>query len=180
MCTVFENIFRRLELPVHKVKASAGVMGGDQTHEYHYFSESGEDTIFKCRNCGSAGNKELFPDQQNVECFECGGTQLEKHSGVEMGQVFNLGLTYSEPFSVRVTSAGEKAAKPVSMGCYGIGVSRVLEVMAEHHADDKGLAWPTHIAPYRAIIMAPDIQMQAEAEALQDKLARIPGTEQPR
>ena len=82
-----------------------------------------------------------------------GSGPLSFERGVEIGQVFQLGLKYSKALDLKVLDQNGKTV-PVWMGCYGIGVSRVLACIAETHHDDKGLAWPAVIAPAQVHVMA--------------------------
>jgi prolyl-tRNA synthetase len=79
-------------------------------------------------------------------CPRCGG-RLSVDRGIEVGQVFQLGTKYTEALDCRYTDeAGEQ--HPMVMGCYGIGITRVVAAVAEEHHDDLGLAWPAVLAPY--------------------------------
>jgi prolyl-tRNA synthetase len=79
-------------------------------------------------------------------CPRC-GMPLSVDRGIEVGQVFQLGTKYSDAFEALYTDeSGEQ--HPMVMGCYGIGVSRVVAAVAEEHHDEHGLSWPLRIAPY--------------------------------
>jgi len=67
--------------------------------------------------------------------------------GIEVGHIFKLGTTYSEKMNGTFLDEQGKA-QPFIMGCYGIGVSRILAAVAEHFQDDNGFTWPTQLAPY--------------------------------
>jgi len=79
-------------------------------------------------------------------CPRC-GNPLSVDRGIEVGHVFQLGAKYSEALDARYTDE-EGAQHPMLMGCYGIGISRVLAAVAEEFHDDAGLAWPEALAPY--------------------------------
>ena len=79
--------------------------------------------------------------------------ELTEDSGAEVGNIFTLKYKYSEPLGLKYQSK-EGEQKTVFMGCYGIGVSRVLGVIVEKYADEKGLVWPTEIAPYKYYLLA--------------------------
>lgn len=100
-----------------------------------------------------------------------GSGPLSFERGVEIGQVFQLGLKYSKALDLKVLDNNGKAV-PVWMGSYGIGVSRVLACIAESHHDEKGLAWPALIAPAQVHILATgkDEAAFAAAEALAAEL----------
>ena len=101
-----------------------------------------------------------------------GSGPLSFERGVEIGQVFQLGLKYSEALDLKVLDANGKTV-PVWMGCYGIGVSRVLACIAETHHDDRGLAWPKVVAPAQVHVVATgkDDAVFEEAERLVADLA---------
>ena len=82
-----------------------------------------------------------------------GSGPLSFERGVEIGQVFQLGLKYSQALDLKVLDQNGKAV-PVWMGCYGIGISRVLACIAEMHHDERGLAWPLAVAPAAVHVLA--------------------------
>jgi prolyl-tRNA synthetase len=85
-------------------------------------------------------------------CPRC-GSELSVDRGIEVGHVFQLGTKYSEALDARYTDdAG--ADHPMTMGCYGIGVSRIVTAVVEEHHDEQGIAWPEVLAPYRVHLVA--------------------------
>jgi len=79
-------------------------------------------------------------------CPRC-GAPLSVDRGIEVGQVFQLGTKYSDALDAQYTDeSGEQ--HPMVMGCYGIGVSRIVAAVAEEHHDEHGLSWPLVMAPY--------------------------------
>ncbi|KAK0304241.1 hypothetical protein LTR91_007674 [Friedmanniomyces endolithicus] len=101
--------------------------------------------------------------QDGDECPSCTTGHLTLHKAVEIGHTFHLGTRYSEPLNLRVTDANNTQSL-VHMGCHGIGVSRLIAAAASLLADDKGLNWPTAIAPYSVILIA---ARKASAEDVQ-------------
>jgi len=95
-------------------------------------------------------------------CPRC-GNELSIDRGIEVGHVFQLGTKYSEALDARYTD--EKGEQhPMVMGCYGIGVSRVLAAVAEEFHDEHGLAWPAALAPYAVhLVVVPGRGDQADA-----------------
>ena len=86
------------------------------------------------------------------KCVKCGGT-LESRRGIEVGHVFKLGTTYSSKFEANfIDKKGEK--RPTIMGCYGLGLSRLLAAVIEYNHDDKGITWPVSVAPYQVYLCA--------------------------
>ena len=99
--------------------------------------------------------------------------QLEIHRGIEIGHIFRLDYTYTEPMDVSVLNAEGEQVRP-TMGCYGLGVERLLAAAVEEHHDEHGIIWPASIAPYDVYIVGigldRDEAVAAEAEALYDEL----------
>jgi len=86
------------------------------------------------------------------KCAKCGGT-LAATRGIEVGHVFKLGTTYSSKFEADfIDEKGEK--RPTIMGCYGLGLSRLLAAVIEHNHDEKGITWPVSVAPYQVYLCA--------------------------
>ena len=104
-------------------------------------------------------------------CPKCGGT-LESTRGVEVGHIFKLGTFYSEALgALYLDSAGQQ--QPIIMGCYGIGVGRLLAAAIEQNHDDRGIIFPTSIAPYQAHLVGlnlTDAAVAAAADSLYQQL----------
>ena len=102
-----------------------------------------------------------------------GKGHIKLRKGIEVGQVFMLGTKYSEAMGATVTdSKGQNI--PMEMGCYGIGVTRVIAAAIEQHHDDKGIVWPDSMAPFMVGIVAIGLgkseEVKAEAEKLYQEL----------
>ena len=88
--------------------------------------------------------------EEGDACPHC-GKPVKFRRGIEVGQIFKLGLKYSE--SMNATYKDEKGVDhPYYMGCYGIGVTRTMQAIVEQHHDDKGIIWPVAVAPYHVIV----------------------------
>jgi prolyl-tRNA synthetase len=102
-------------------------------------------------------------------CPRCDGGKLTGYRGIEAGHIFVLGTKYSEP--MKATFVDEKQAqRPMVMGCYGIGVSRLVATAIEQHHDDAGIRWPMSLAPYHVHIVTlgkEDNVLQAASELYQ-------------
>jgi prolyl-tRNA synthetase len=103
-------------------------------------------------------------------CPSCGAA-LRIDRGIEVGHVFQLGTKYTEALGALYTDEqGEQ--HPIVMGCYGIGVSRIISAVVEEHHDEQGLAWPPSVAPYDVHVIAmPGEDSAAAAEKLAAELA---------
>lgn len=120
------------------------------SHEYQTLSDAGEDTIYLSRKKGIAINKEVFTDDV-LEQLGVTRDELEEAKGIEVGNIFTLGTKFTAPFNLTVDGESGEDITPI-MGCYGIGVSRVMGTIAELLSDDKGLVWPEAIAPAKVYL----------------------------
>lgn len=145
------NVFRRCGLePVYTI-ASGGAFTIRNTHEFQVLADVGEDTILVCLKCTYAENSEMSKRKEGDACPQCGGNVSEKRA-IEVGNIFPLGTKYSEAFGLAfVDKDGTK--KPVVMGSYGIGISRLMGAVVEIHNDEKGIIWPERVAPYGVHIL---------------------------
>ena len=120
------------------------------SHEFQMVTPAGEDIIYICDTCKVAINKEMKNDQPN--CPECGASELREEKAIEVGNIFELKAKFSDAFSL--TYKDEKGkAQPIQMGCYGIGLGRVMGAAVEAFADEKGIVWPPAIAPFRVHLL---------------------------
>jgi prolyl-tRNA synthetase len=135
--SAYQRIFRRLGLhDVAMVESSTGLMGGKRAHEFMCFLDVGEDTVAVCTVCGYAANVDVAGDTRR--CGQCGGA-LDRKRGVEVGNIFQLGTRYTDALGVAVTDANGQR-RSVTMGSYGIGVSRLLACLVERFHDERGIA----------------------------------------
>lgn len=143
----YHKIYARLGLGdiTHKTFASGGVFS-KFSHEFQTLSHVGEDTIYLSKAKKLAINKEVYSDEI-LQHLGLKKEDLTEEKAVEVGNIFSLGTKYSDPLNLYYTDqSGQKQS--VIMGCYGIGVSRLMGLLAEHFADDKGLVWPKNVAPF--------------------------------
>jgi prolyl-tRNA synthetase len=120
------------------------------SHEFQTLSDAGEDTIYLSREKGIAINKEVFTGEV-LEQLGVKRDELEEVKGIEVGNIFTLGTKFTAPFNLTVDGENGESITPI-MGCYGIGVSRVMGTIAELLSDDKGLVWPEAIAPAKVYL----------------------------
>jgi prolyl-tRNA synthetase len=121
------------------------------SHEFQTLSEAGEDTIYLNRTKGIAVNKEVLTDEVLGE-LELQRGDLEELKAIEVGNIFSLGTKFTAPFDLSVPDEqGNKIT--LIMGCYGIGVSRVMGTIAELLSDERGLVWPVNIAPAKVYLV---------------------------
>lgn len=108
-------------------------------------------------------------------CPSCGDGVLHFQKGIEIGHVFKLGTRYSEKLGATFLDASGKSQHMI-MGCYGIGISRLLSAIVEQNHDDQGIVWPVALAPYQVHILLmsiKDSEQQEVAEALYIQLTKL-------
>lgn len=123
--------------------------GGDFTqfsHEFQTICEAGEDTIYLDRAKGIAINEEVLNDG-TIARAGLNKDGLEKIKAAEVGNIFSFGTHKSEQLGLYFADE-DGTSKPVVLGSYGIGITRLVGVLSELLADDKGLVWPQNVAPY--------------------------------
>ena len=159
MRNTYKKILERIGLEYKIVKADSGAIGGDTSEEFHVLAENGEDTIAISDASEFAINTELLLNEgEDISTLEGkpspdGNGVIEIKKGIEVGHIFQLGKIYTELMKVNVLNQ-EGRAVDLFMGCYGIGVSRLVAAAIEQNNDDKGILWPESIAPYEVNIVA--------------------------
>jgi prolyl-tRNA synthetase len=159
MRNTYKKILERLDLDYKIVAADSGAIGGDTSEEFHVLAENGEDTIAISDSSEFAINTELLlKEGEDISSLEGkpspdgkGTIQIKK--GIEVGHIFQLGKVYAESMKANVLNK-EGRASTLYMGCYGIGVSRLVAAAIEQNNDEKGIVWPHSIAPYDINIVA--------------------------
>ncbi|MGO3116857.1 MAG: His/Gly/Thr/Pro-type tRNA ligase C-terminal domain-containing protein, partial [Levilactobacillus brevis] len=109
---------------------------------------------------------DAFADLREVQPGDLspdGSGVLKFTKGIEIGHIFKLGTRYSDALGATVLDEGGRQ-KPVVMGSYGIGVSRLLSAIAEQQADDKGLVWPRNIAPFDIHLVPVNLKKDDQAQ----------------
>jgi prolyl-tRNA synthetase len=142
------------------------------SHEFQTVCEAGEDVIYLHRQKNIAVNEEVL-DDENLARLGIKREELEKVKSAEVGNIFNFGTHKSEQMDFAFTNQ-EGKKQYVHLGSYGIGVTRVMGVIVEKFADDKGMVWPKNIAPAQVYIAAvghSDTVLSA-AEELYDLLTK--------
>ena len=122
----------------------------------------GEDTVYYNEDKTVVLNKEVYNDEVLAD-LGASGEKFSEATAAEVGNIFKLKFKYSEPLGLKyIDEANEQ--KTVYMGCYGIGVSRLMGVIAEKYADDKGLVWPETVAPFKYYLVGIGDNGMAKAE----------------
>lgn len=168
----YVRIFKRVGLTnVVVVESGTGIMGGDVSHEFMAITPIGEDKLSLCSHCGYGKNLEDADLESNV-CPACGQETLEAVRGIEVGNIFQLGDVYTRDMDMTFKNQNGDDVYPI-MGCYGIGVGRLVGTIAESCRDDKGLIWPEAVAPWKVQICAlkdKENKVSALSDALYQKL----------
>ena len=154
----YKAVFNRLGLEYKIVKADSGAIGGEISEEFHVLAESGEDTLAFSEESEIAINAELLINENESidslqgKTFPDSQEEIKLAKGIEVGHIFQLGNVYSSAMNATVLDEnGNRQA--LQMGCYGIGVSRIVAAAIEQNHDDKGIIWPKNIAPIQISIL---------------------------
>lgn len=147
----YHRVYERLGIGeiTYKTFASGGSFS-KFSHEFQTLSDVGEDTIYVHEGRKLAINEEVYTDEVLAD-LGISKDELVEKKAVEVGNIFTLGTRFSEPLGLSFTDE-DGSAKPVFMGSYGIGPSRLMGLLAEHFADDKGLVWPEAVAPAKVYL----------------------------
>ncbi|MGA3150008.1 MAG: aminoacyl--tRNA ligase-related protein [Candidatus Saccharimonadales bacterium] len=143
----YMKIYNRLNIGDITYKTMAG--GGPFSkfsHEFQTITDVGEDTIYLSEAKKLAINQEVMSDEVLAD-LDLNREELVERKAEEVGNIFTFGSRYSEPLGLFY--ADEKGVQqPVFAGSYGIGISRLMGLLAELFADERGLVWPSVIAPF--------------------------------
>ncbi|MFZ6036060.1 MAG: aminoacyl--tRNA ligase-related protein [Patescibacteria group bacterium] len=158
----FEEYYARAAAAYRLIFARAGIgpmtyytyaSGGtfsEFSHEFQTVTPAGEDIIHRCEKCSIAINDEIIKTQPT--CPQCGSASLKTEKAIEVGNIFPLLTKFSDPFGLQFTDA-DGSLKPVIMGCYGIGLGRLMGTVAEVHSTETGLRWPAAITPFQVHVL---------------------------
>lgn len=175
----FSDYYEKAKVAYFKIFERAGLK--DQTHitfasggsfskysdEFQTVASAGEDTIYICKKCNVAINKEIRNDVS--ACPKCGGTDFREEKAIEVGNIFPLKNRYTKAFDFSVSDEkGEK--KELIMGCYGIGLGRLMGTIVEVYHDDKGIIWPESVAPFKVHLIS--LKQDKRAEEIYNELLK--------
>lgn len=168
----YKKVFERMGIGDRTfVTFASGGIFSEFSEEFQTISDAGEDIIYLDEEKGIAINKEVYTDAV-IERLGLQKEKLVEKKSIEAGNIFNLSTRFSEVLGLSYTDdAG--ARRPVVMGSYGIGPTRLMGIIAECLSDDKGLVWPESVAPYRVhlVSLVPnDPTVVAYADALYEDL----------
>jgi len=168
----YKNIFNRVGIGhlTYLCFASGGTFA-KFSHEFQTVTGAGEDTIYIDEDKGIAINKEVY-NEEVLNSLELKKEDLVEKRAIEVGNIFSMGTKYSTPFDLKYKSEkGEDHL--VIMGCYGIGLGRLMGTIVESLSDDKGIIWPESVAPFKVHLLSlgDDEKTKSEADNLYEKLS---------
>lgn len=172
--TAYLKAFERCGLVAKATEASGGSFTQKLSYEFMVLTDAGEDNIVYCDTCTHCANVEVSDQQAGETCKRCGKGTLASAKASEVGNIFDLGTRYTKAFDFKVKDPQGKDFHPI-MGCFGIGTTRLVGVIAEALSDDKGLVWPASVAPFAAhliLIDGKDENIRKDADALYETLQK--------
>jgi prolyl-tRNA synthetase len=173
MKDVYKIIFNRVGIGhLTYITFASGGTFSKYSHEFQTITAAGEDTVYLDEASGVALNKEVLNDEVLAQ-LNLKKDKLVEHKSIEVGNIFDLKTKYSKPFDLFFTDEkGEKHI--VLMGCYGIGLGRLMGTVVEALSDDKGIIWPESIAPFalHLLSLGDDEEVKKEADKTYESLSK--------
>jgi len=162
MKKAYMNVFKRCGLNAILTEASGGAFS-KLSHEFQVITENGEDEIIYCPGGDFSSNAEISPVKEGKQC-DLGHGPLEKAKTIEVGNIFPLKTRFSDAFGF--TYKNEKGQDvPIIMGCYGIGITRLMGAIVEVYNDEKGIVWLSSVSPYAAHLVTINKQQSTNNKA---------------
>jgi prolyl-tRNA synthetase len=160
------RVYSRLGLVAKATEASGGAFTKKLSYEFMVLTDAGEDDILYCDACSYCVNVEISDQKEGDTCSRCSAGTLARATASEVGNIFDLGTKYTKDFSVTFKNEAGEAVYPI-MGCFGIGITRLMGVIVEAWSDEKGIVWPEDIAPFRVHLIeipsaSPDVHQEAQ------------------
>lgn len=147
----YKRVYERLGLgkDTYVTFASGGAFT-KFSHEFQTICDAGEDILYVHHDRGIAVNEEVLDDA--VKELGIDKNELEKVKSAEVGNIFNFGTDKAEQMGIKFTDH-DGMQKPIYLASYGIGITRVMGVIVEKFADDKGIVWPAAVAPAKIYLV---------------------------
>ncbi len=166
------RVYTRLGLVAKVTEASGGAFTEKLSYEFMVLTDAGEDDILYCDACEFCVNVEITDLAEGALCPKCTNGSLTQARASEVGNVFDLGTKYGRDFDMGFVARDGSKQFPV-MGCYGIGISRLMGVIVEKFHDERGIVWPIPIAPARVhlVQLGRDEAIRDAAMELYDQLS---------
>ncbi len=163
------KIYKKLGLDAKVTEASGGSFTQKISYEFMVLTSAGEDDILYCDACKFCVNVEIAKDQEGDACPKCRKEKLKKARASEAGNVFDLGQKYCKDFGLTFTDRDGASKYPI-MGCYGIGITRLVGIIVEKYHDDRGIIWPESVAPFKVHLIS--LGKNEETQKIYDELIK--------
>ncbi len=163
--------FERCGLKAKITESSGGSFTKKVSHEFQVETPAGEDDLVLCRACTFAQNAEIATTKGGDACPSC-GAELVASKGIEVGNIFDLGDRFTKAFSFTVPGPNAEQ-REIFMGCYGIGVTRLVGAIVEASHDDRGMIWPASVAPFHVHLVPLMAKDPAAAEKVKAAAAEL-------
>eukprot|EP00051_Salpingoeca_urceolata_P020127 m.299690 g.299690 ORF g.299690 m.299690 type:complete len:477 (+) comp19549_c0_seq9:84-1514(+) len=179
VCQAYHRIFAALQLPTVVVEADSGNIGGSLSHEFHVPAQIGETDLAVCDQCdaswiiGEEGQSKGGGGACCKNTADGGSCKAHVTKGIEVGHAFYLGTKYSAALDASFTTA-DGTETSAEMGCFGLGITRILATVVEQFHDKDGICWPVAVAPYSVCIVSMGKGCDQMAEAVYDRLSAGP------
>lgn len=164
----YMSVYKRLGVGdiTYVTSASGGVFTDKFSHEFQTICEAGEDIIYVHKDQKLALNEEIFTEETLVKMGHKKEDFVSKKAA-EVGNIFTFGTAKCEQMNLLFTDK-DGVRKPVFLGSYGIGVTRLMGVLTEVYADEKGLVWPENVAPFKVHLLS--FKQDEKAKEIYEKL----------
>ncbi len=162
------RVYDRCGLVAKATEASGGSFTKKTSYEFMVLTDAGEDDILYCSTCSYCVNVEISDQKEGEACTRCEEGILARATASEVGNIFDLGTKYTKDFNVTYKTREGKDEFPI-MGCFGIGITRLMGVIAEALSDERGLIWPSAVAPFRVHLVSlagENVDMREYAETI--------------
>jgi len=151
------KIYERLGLVAKATEASGGAFTQKTSYEFMVLTDAGEDDILYCDSCSFCVNEEISNQKVGDSCTRCDGGSLQRATASEVGNIFDLGTKYAKDFDLTFNTKDGDDAYPI-MGCFGIGITRLMGVIVEALSDEKGIIWPQSVAPFQVHLVGLNLE----------------------
>lgn len=172
MKKAYHNIFTAVGIgDITYLTFASGGTFSKYSHEFQTITTAGEDIIHICDQCKIAVNDDLIKEQKS--CPNCANQKLTPQKGIEVGNIFPLKTKFSDAFDLKYTDKNG-GKQPVIMGCYGIGLGRVMGAIVEVHHDQQGIIWPKSVTPFEVhlLCLSNDSATNQQADKLYSTLQK--------
>jgi len=169
------RIYTACGLTAKVTEGAGGAFSEKISYEFMVLTDAGEDAILYCQACEYCVNLEISKAKEGDTCPKCEQGKLKAGVASEVGNVFDLGDKYPRALGYMYKNEAGETKYPI-MGCYGLGITRLMGVIVEALADDKGMVWPESVAPMKIHILSliPNNAVTvAYADSLYDELVMI-------